>query len=361
MINLLLPRNFRTALLLLVSAAMSVALASPPSLPRPASLPDPAFPFGSAAFRDVAQTSYRTVGLSGSFDAWLSAAYDASGVPLGSGTGNLAAALDARAAILQASSGDARIKLERDTAAWAHRFIKKAIPKFSLERGFELANVVENGERQCLAQSFIITGLLQRAGLQAGIVMVWANPAGKESNLGHMVTTVRLSNGTDLMVDASDPAPFVHHQGLLVKHGSVYSFVRPTYSADDSISGYRLADRDTSLSVNATAPLTLTYIRSQFDYYRGERAIGGVLGTGVGKATPAGLQQSAAYLTRAIQDDPQNALATFVLGHVLARQGLRAQAKQQYQKAAVLYAREGHVPAGVAQAITALTQAAGNS
>jgi hypothetical protein len=346
----------------------------PPGLAAPASTPTltptpqvgPNFQFGSAAFDEVAQTSYRAVGLSGAsvgmhgeFGDWISAAYQRGGVPLGDGAATLDAALDARAAAIRAATGDARVQLERSTAAWAHRFIKKVVPKFSLERGFELANVVRTGERQCLAQSFIVSGLLQRAGLQAGAVMVWSNPKGQQSNLGHVVSIVRLSStggGTDLLVDASDPTPFMRHQGLLVKTGERYSFVVPVYSADDSIAGYSVAGGGRRLAVADTAPLTLNYLHSQFDYYRGERATGGILGTGTHRATPAGLKLSALYFGRALQDDPQNALAAFMLGRVLQRQGQLALAKTQYLKANALYLAQGHVPKGVPEAIAALGQ-----
>ncbi|MGY2894648.1 hypothetical protein [Deinococcus sp. UYEF24] len=345
------------ALLTLAPATLAASQTATPQV-------GPNFQYGSAAFDEVAQTSYKTVGLSGTFNDWIMAAYQKTGVTLGdAASGNLTADLDARAAAIKAATGAARVKLERDTAAWAHKFVKKSIPKFSLERGFELANVVKTGERQCLAQSFIISGLLQRAGMQAGAVMVWSNPQGQQSNLGHVVSVVRLSgmnggSGNDLLVDASDPTPFVHHQGLLVRSGGRYNFVKPTYEADDTISGYTVADSGTRLSVKATSPLTLSYLHSQFDYYRGERATGGFMGTGVGKATPAGLKQSALYLNRALQEDPQNALASFVLGHVLARQGQNGPAMAQYQKANALYLSQGHVPAGVATAITALSKAA---
>lgn len=346
-----------TLALLTLTLAPSTLAADQASTPQIG----PNFQYGSAAFDEVAQTSYKTVGLSGSFNDWITAAYQKSGVMLGdAGAGSLTADLDARAAAIQAATGAARVKLERDTAAWAHKFVKKSIPKFSLERGFELANVVKTGERQCLAQTFIISGLLQRAGMQAGAVMVWSNPQGQQSNLGHVVSVVRLSSGNDLLVDASDPTPFIRHQGLLVQSGGHYNFVKPTYESDDTISGYTVAGSGSHLSVKATSPLTLSYLHSQFDYYRGERAIGGFMGTGVGKATPAGLKQSALYLSRAIQEDPQNALASFVLGHVLARQGQTEQAKAQYRKANTLYLVQGHVPAGVGAAITALNKAAAN-
>jgi hypothetical protein len=354
---------------LLTTLLLLPGLSAPASTSAPTPQIGPNFQFGSAAFGEVAQTSYREVGLTGSFEDWLRSAYQKGGVTLGDGQAengkaqSLDAALDSRAAAIRAASGDARAQLERDTAAWAHRFIKKVIPKFSLERGFELANVVRTGERQCLAQSFIVSGLLQRAGLQAGAVMVWSNPKGQQSNLGHVVSIVRLSSGsggagggTDLLVDASDPTPFMRHQGLLLKTGERYSFVVPTYSVGDSISGYTVAGGGGRLAVSATAPLTLSYLHSQFDYYRGERATGGILGTGTHKATPAGLKLSALYFGRALQDDPQNALASFMLGRVLQRQGQLALARAQYLKANALYLAQGHMPKGVPEAIAALGQ-----
>lgn len=320
----------------------------------------PDFRYGGPEFAAVARTSYQTVGLDGSFEDWLAGAYQKTGVRLGdAATGTLKADLDARARAIQAASGEARVSLERETASWAHRFVKKAIPKFSLDRGFELANVVRSGERQCLAQSFIISALLQRAGLRAGAVMVWANPAGQQSNLGHVVSVVRLSNGRDLLVDASDPTPFVHHQGLLVNQGGKYLFVKPSYGPDDTIGSYTVADSGRRLTVDQASPLTLAYLHSQFDYYRGERATGGFMGTGVGRATPDGLKQSAFYLRRALQEEPQNALAGFVLGHVLQRQGQLAAAKTQYDRANRLYLTQGHVPSGVPAALAALAKPAG--
>ena len=351
--------------LLLNAPALHTPVLAAPAAPTPQI--GPSFQFGSAAFGEVARTSYQTVGQSGNFDDWIESAYQKSGVTLGN-SGSLSADLDARAAAIRAATGDARVQLERSAASWAHKFVKKAIPKFSLERGFELANVVRTGERQCLAQSFIISGLLQRAGMQAGAVMVWSNPEGKQSNLGHVVSVVRLSSGnggSDLLVDASDPTPFVHHQGLLVKTAGGYRFVKPNYTATDTISGYTVASSGASgsgarLKVADTAPLTLSYLHSQFDYYRGERATGGILGTPVGKAprgaTPDGLKQSALYFSRALQEDPQNALASFMLGHVLKRQGQIALALAQYRRADALYLTQGHVPPGVGSAIAALSR-----
>ncbi|WP_425146180.1 hypothetical protein [Deinococcus sp.] len=341
--------------LLLTSALLFVSLGgvlAATQTPAPGALTPqlgPNFQYGSPAFAAIAQTSYQTVGIKGSFEDWLASAYGTAGVALGTDPqASLNAALDARAAAIRAATGAARVKLERDTAQWAHTFIKKAVPTFSLERGFELANVVKLGERQCLAQSVIISALLQRAGLTAGAVMVWANPEGKESNLGHVVSIVRLSSGADLLDDASDPAPFMHHQGLLLRDGNAYRFVKPSYADDDTISSYTLADGSKTYSVKELAPLSLGYLQSQFDYYRGERAPGGFM---TGKATPDGLKKSEFYLRRALQEEPQNALAALVLGHVLRKEGQVALAKAQYQRAVPVYRAQGHLPSGAIEAL----------
>lgn len=316
--------------------------------------------YGGANFAAIAATSYRLAHLSGTFDDWLAGAYQTaavglSGGPESSAPTTLNAALDARRAALGRLSGPQRAALERDTAQWAHTFVKTAIPKFSLERGFELASVVQTGERQCLAQSVIIAALLQRAGVQAGAVMVWKNDRGLASNLGHVVTVVHLSSGHDLLDDASDPQPFMRHQGVLVRDGvnGPYRFVTPTYGsagpgAQAEITGYTRADGGGALSPTRAAPLGLSYLQSQFDYYRGERAPGGFMGP----STAAGLNQSVKFLKRAVDEEPSNALAQYVLGHTYRKLKQDALARAQYRRAASLYAAEGHQPAGLNEIMT---------
>jgi hypothetical protein len=100
-----------------------------------------------------------------------------------------------------------RARAERDLAAFLHGAVKRAIPRFSLDRGFEFANVVRTGERQCFLQSVLLSACLRRAGIDAGALMVWANGRGQVSNLGHAVAFARLADGRILLVDASDPSP----------------------------------------------------------------------------------------------------------------------------------------------------------
>lgn len=326
----------RTHLPMLMLAVLGSGLAAPV-----------AYPWGGPVIKRLASESYTLRGLKEpAFDAWLADAYTKSGVPLGEGA-TLTAALDARAAELKAAQGDQKVQLARDTAQWAHTFIKKAIPKFSLERGFEFASAVQTGERQCLLQSVIIASLLQRVGLDAGAVMVWKNDKGAESNLGHVVTLLSLPDGRDLLVDASDPQPFMRHQGLMLRDAGVYRFVSPTYAADDSITAFVRADGRGRLTPSQAQALDLAYLRSQFDYYRGERAPGGFMGP----STAAGLAESAKFLKRAIKENPDNALATSVLGHVYRKQKQDAAARKQYEQAQNLYQAQGHVPSGQQEAL----------
>lgn len=304
--------------------------------------------YGGANFRTLAAESYQLAGLKGDFQAWLSDAYVKGGVPLADGK-TLDEALTKRKAQLQAAKTPAeKDALARETGAWAHKFIKKVVPKFSLERGFEFASIVKTGERQCLLQSTIIAGLLQKAGLNAGLVMVWKSLSGQESNLGHVTSVLRLPSGAgDVQVDASEPEPFATHQGVLAWAGGAYRFLAPTFGKDGLITAYARTDGRGSVNPGALTFLSLNYVRSQFDYYRAERAFGGVLGTGTGKSTPAGLKTSENFLRKALQEEPRNALAANVLGTVLRKEGRDAEARAQYRTAAALYSAQGHVPAGM--------------
>ncbi|WP_309570850.1 hypothetical protein [Deinococcus sp.] len=319
----------------LLLASTSLAAAAP----APADLH-----VGGAAFAGLAADSYRRVNLDGSFSSWLDAAYVRTGKPLGGGK-TLTAALDARRAQIQAASGAERDTLALDTAVWAHTFVKASIPRFSLERGFEFASIPKYGERQCLLQSTIIAGLLQRAGLNAGLVMVWKSLSGQESNLGHVTSVLRLGTG-DVQIDASEPAPTAKHQGLLAWVDGGWRFVTPTFDGD-VITAYARADGKGSVPAAQLGFLSLAYLKSQYDYYRAERTVAGVLGTGSGHSTPEGLKASEALLRLSLREEPGNPLAASVLGTVLRKEGRDDEARAQYRSAAALYIAAGHMPAGM--------------
>ncbi|THF85732.1 hypothetical protein E7T09_14415 [Deinococcus sp. KSM4-11] len=300
---------------------------------------------GGAAFAGLAADSYRRANLDGTFTTWLNEAYTRTGKPLGDGK-TLTAALEARRAELHAASGAQRDKLALETATWAHAFVKASIPRFSLERGYEFASIPKYGERQCLLQSTIIAALLQRAGLDAGLVMVWKSLSGQESNLGHVTSVLRLSTG-DVQIDASEPTPTATHQGLLAWVDGGWRFVTPTFDGD-VMTAYVRTDGKGSVPAAKLGFLSLAYVKSQYDYYRAERTVGGVLGTGSGHSSPDGLKTSEALLRLSLKEEPGNPLAASVLGTVLRKEGRDDEARTQYRSAAALYSAAGHMPAGMA-------------
>lgn len=334
---------------------LAAALALPSTLPSAGAAAPTAPTASRALLRDLVQESYRTTGARGltDFDTWLARAF-ASRPDLrfdAASPGTLDAALAARRRALDGLSGERLSAAERATAAWLHRATKAMIPKFSLERGFEFANVVKLGERQCLLQSVLLRALLGEAGVRADVAMVWKNERGVESNLGHVVAVVRLPEGRDLLLDASDATPFMRHRGLLLRVGKGANaperFVAPVFAPDDAITAYREVGNGATVPPTDAQGLDAAYVRSQFDYYRGERAPHGF----VGPSTPAGLAASARFLERAVREQPRNPLATLVLGHVYRKQGHAAQAAGQYRRAGELYRAAGYVPAGVRDAL----------
>ncbi|MFC3832895.1 MULTISPECIES: hypothetical protein [Deinococcus] len=321
-------------------------LFSPPTLAAPAFQSADLSP-GGAALNALAAESYRRTGVPGDLATWLDVAYLRAHRPLAGGATLDQALSRRRAQLLAAPTPAQKDRLARETAAWAHALIKRAVPKFSLERGFELANFAASGERQCLSQSTVIAGLLQRAGLDAGLAMVWTSMAGQVSNLGHVTSVLRLPSGAgDLEVDASEPGPIATHPGVLAWTGSGYRFLKATFGPGGLITAYTPVGQTGPLRPAQTHFLSLAYIRSQYSYYRAERAPGGVLGTGTGRATTSGLQTSVRLLQEALALEPHNALAASVLGTVWRKQGHLAQAREQYLRAAALYAAQGYTPAG---------------
>jgi hypothetical protein len=306
----------------------------------------PLYPFGSVAFDTLIRDSESETPAAqrSGFEAWLAAAYARIPKAQLAGFKTLPAALEARSTAYR-KLGDvpAKVSFERETGAWLHRMVKAAIPKFSLDRGFEFTNTVALGERQCLLQSVLIAGLLQRIGMDAGTVMIWRSLTGATSNLGHVSTLLRLSNGAALLVDASEPMPFPTHQGVftLNKKLGQYQFLTPKFDAKDNITGFDQA------SVADLEALPYSYVRSQFYFYRGERTPGAFVNKPL---TASGLQKGIASLKRAVQLEPQNPLAQYVLGHLYQNAGQTAAANAQFKLSHALYAQFGFVPSGVQSA-----------
>lgn len=257
-----------------------------------------------------------------------------------------------------AQTPEEKALLEKQTGAYCHKFIKKSIRHFSLDRGFEFYQAVDRGERQCFLQSTLLAGMMQRAGMNAGVVMVTKSDRGEESNNGHAVTLVKLSNGHDLLVDASHKTPFIRQQGLMVADAATgtYRFVAPQYdtTGDQIVSYAPMTTAVTPIPVNTVRALSVPFMKSQFDYYRGERTPGGFFAK---QKSPEGLADSEKFFTRAIQEDAENPLPVYALGRVELRLGKMDAARNQIEAAYKLYDRYGYVPQGAQEAI-ALVHAA---
>lgn len=339
----------------LVLALAVAALA--PALAQGAATP---YGYGSRAMTALVDESYLVVGDKSlpNFYTWFEGRYAAT--PQAKLPGfpglSLRQALRQRGEELAALKDPAaRTKLELETGAWLHRLVKATIPNFSLERGYEFAYTVGKGERQCLLQSTLISGMLQSMGVSSGIVMVWKNPQGKVSNLGHMVSVVRLTDGRDVLVDASEPTPFYPHPGLFTLVNGQYRFMEAQFRPDNTISGYRVLADGSQVAPKAVELLPWNYVRSQYFYYRGERVPGGFI---TGPKTPEGRAASARFLEQAVRLAPQNPLATYVLGLVYQRQGKAGEGRAKLEQAYALYQRYGFVPDGPKEAYKALSASA---
>lgn len=313
------------------------------------------YPYRSSTFDRFVSDSYHQVGKSNfqEFYAWMDRAAqlhhfgDATGGKVG-WTSFLA---EKQRWWRKVHNLSQRAKGEMQFAAWLHRAIKTMIPHFSLDRGFEFTNVVAHGERQCFLQSVLIAGLLQSVGMNAGVVMVHRNIQGQWCNNGHAVVLLKLSNGKDILVDASEPEPFVRQQGIfgLFATQSDYRYATPLYEGHSPlILRYRLSATNRPTSTKEWTGLDIAFLHSQFEYYRGERVVGGLLSR---RVTQQGLTQAMQHFQRSLQRCPQNPLSAYMLGRVYRRVGNALAAKRQFQAAYLLYARFGWIPEGLRQAL----------
>lgn len=300
------------------------------------------YPYQGATFDSFVKRSYQVAGRKnpGEFYQWMETS-------LRQKQGRTWEALLASYRSKLASKDPAkRAEAEMALSAELHKSLKKTITKFSLDRGFEFTNVVATCERQCFLQSVTIAGLLQKAGVNAGVVMVWKNPQGQTSNNGHACVLVNLADGRQVTVDASDPTPFIEHQGLFVHLKSMkgYHFVEPVFNADHTIGSYRVTGTAMSAPTASVRELDVPFLRSQFDYYRGERVPNGILDK---KATPQTLAASEAFFRSSLKENAGNPLTLAMLALTLNKEGKTAEASKVYQNAYSLYTRYGWVPDAV--------------
>ncbi len=333
---------------------LSAASAAPPAAKNAG-----AYAYGSPAFTTLVADSYRQIHAADpqTFYAWMDK--DCRRIALGRAApagepmpGWTAILADKKAAVDRAQSPAAKTNLEMQDAAWLHRTIKAALPHFSLDEGFEFTNAVRKGERQCVLQATLMAGLLQAMDVNAGVVMVYKNIAGQSSNNGHAATLMKRADGRDVLVDCSEPTPFARHQGLFVADARTgqYRYVEPIFAGPTAtIVGYNPDGETQKLATGVVSPMDGAFVRSQIEYYRGERTSGGLLSP---HPTAKGLASEAQHLRTSIAECPQNPLSEYMLGRVYLKQAKLSTARRQLTKAYTFYARFGRVPQGCRDAMT---------
>lgn len=295
------------------------------------------FPYGSTAFETFVTDSYKLAGENAPqpFLAWMDAKLQKiQNQPW-------IAWVDTQRGNVQNAATDEKVGKEAETLLEIWRLIKQLLPNYSLTRGFEFTSAVRHAERQCFLQSVIVTSLLQACGFDAGIVMVNRNPDGEYTNNGHAVPLVRLSDGSSAMIDGSYPMPYPQHMSVFVLDTieGKYQYVRPIYDQRGAVMGFRQGDA--TWGPRRAGGLDFDFLRSQFDYYRGERAIGGVLAK---EPTAKGLSESIAHFQRGLERCKGNPLVVYMLGKALRAAGREEEAKAKFREAETLYKAYGWSP-----------------
>ncbi|MDH7601532.1 MAG: hypothetical protein QHI38_05215 [Armatimonadota bacterium] len=338
--------NGRVKLFLCIAVGVAAAVAMGQQVQSAVHADKFSYPYGSKQFTQLVDDSYREnrLGDAKQFYAWFEKVFRQwryGGKP-GPGLNSVAAQQKHR--LEQVASTSAKASGEAQFAAWLHGMVKKTIPHFNLDTGFEFCNAALRGDRQCLLQSVLIAAILQEAGIDAGIAMVCRNSEGQDSNNGHVVTLVKLSDGEDLLVDASHPEPYVPHQRLLMRT-TTYVYVQPVYSKGrNTIVSYIAVGSHKKLPTAKVRPLDYNFVRSQFYFYRGERAKGGLL---YRDRTAAGLAAEERELKKSVRLCPGNPLAVYMLGRLHLMQGKTKLAATELTRAYDLYRSYGWVPQGV--------------
>lgn len=309
----------------LALAAISLAIA------------DPIPTYSSPGFRRLVDESYRFTGTKegNAFFRQLDSASKKAGNP------NWDEVIKQGRRELLKSNSKTRRKVILDISHRLHRYVKKALPTFTLDRGFEFSYAGTRGERQCLLQSVLVAGVLRDMNLESGIAMVWRNDKGATSNMGHVCALVNLPDGQKAVIDCSDPIPFMEHQGLFLKvSGAGYRFVEPEYRSKVMV-GFKSLKEGKTLPASRLQTLDLAYVKSQFDFYRGERALGGILAKPTSRE---GLAHSEKLFRRSLSLNPNNPLSTWLLAQTLAKEGRAAESKAARSKAVSLYQEFGWIP-----------------
>ena len=311
-------------------------------------------PYGSEAFAGFVEGSYRVTGAGSTenFSSWmegstLGAARAFSAGKLGSDWADLLERH--RAALEQTKDPEERARKEMALGVWLHAMVKSALPNYDLNRGFELAYAAQRQERQCLLQSILISSLLQAMGVDAGTAMIYQNREGQYTNNTHVVVMLKLATGRDAVVDASYKETLVAHKGLMAMTDGRYRYVRPVYTNDyREITAYREEPSRRMLEPKDVRPMDAAFVRSQIDFYRGERAPGGVLARATSRA---GLERSVRFFESSLTHAARNPLPAYFLARTYETQGRTGDAHQQYLAARGLYSQAGWIPNELYRAI----------
>jgi hypothetical protein len=338
-------KNLIRAALVVLAATLLAVVAGGFTHPQTQSSVD-SYPYQSPRFDRLIRESYASSSNAPQeFYSWLGKAYAASSKRLpGKTYPTLSEHLRIeRQHLANITDPSDRTRQEVALAEWAHKLIRIAMPKFSLDRGFEFKHAVKFGERQCFLQSVLAVGLLQRMGVRSGVVMVYRSERGEESNNGHAVALVRLYKGQDVILDASHAEPFVRQQGLFARRRD-YVYLDPVFLGESPrIVAYRTASGGQRIATHRVKAMDYAFIRSQFYYYRGERAKGGLLAS---CQTASGLASGERNLRESVRLCPKNPLAVYMLGRTCLCEGNPDQARALLEKANRLYESFGWVPAG---------------
>lgn len=340
----------------IIRCATLVAALAARSGPCRADVPAPPFPhaYGSPAFERLVSDSFRMTGAGSpeDFGRWMDTAFLKAARPgFVTTETSWAEVLGANRVSLRGLEEEQRVRRELALAAWLHAAVKKALPNYNLDRGFELANAARRQERQCMLQSLLISSCLQAMEIDAGLAMVNRNADGQYTNNAHVVVLLKLANGRDALVDGSYSTPLVAHQGLMVTMpGAGLRYVRPVYTSDyRQIVSYLLLPGLKQAPAESVRPMDIGFVRSQIDYYRGERTPGGVLSK---EKSVAGLERSVGFFQSSLEDCPTNPLPAYMLGVAYEKQGRRKEAREQFITAHSLYVRAGWVPSTVQEALS---------
>jgi hypothetical protein len=324
-----------------LGAALALVLALTVAAAEGAKRKTPAqFPYGSEAFEVFVNDSYRLAGQDAPkpFAAWMDERLRRiQNQPW-------IAWINTHRSSIRSAPPEERLAKEGAVLLEIWRLVKELLPNYCLTRGFEFTYAVRYAERQCFLQSVIVTAMLQAVGFDAGIIMVNQNPNGDFTNNGHAVPLVRVSDGASVMLDASYPIPYPRHRSVFVLDTveGRYRYVRPVYDERGAVVGFR--DGQETWSPDRAAGLDFDFLRSMFDYYRGERAAGGVLAR---QPTARGLAESLAHFERGMTRCDENPLLVFMLARTLRLAGRHEEGMARLVQAQELYEAFGWVPVNV--------------